>query len=127
MCYNVTMDWKVITTDDFDEWFVDQNQVVQIEVTASVEVLKEIGPHLGRPLVDTLKGSKFANMKELRVKANNQVIRVTFAFDPKQQAILLTAGAKQGKSQARFYKALISKADTLYKQHLDDIQGEKGR
>jgi hypothetical protein len=76
--------------------------------------------------VDTLKGTKFANMKELRVKADNQVIRVAFAFDPKQQAILLTAGAKQGKNQARFYKALISKADTLYKQHLDDIQGEKG-
>ena len=28
--------------------------------------MQEFGPHLGRPTVDALKGSKHANMKELR-------------------------------------------------------------
>jgi hypothetical protein len=30
--------------------------------------LREFGPNLGRPRVDTVKGSKFTNMKEMRVQ-----------------------------------------------------------
>ncbi len=54
----------------------------------------------------------------MRLAAEDQIIRIAFAFDPEQQGILLTAGAKQGRNQARFYKALISKADRLYALHL---------
>lgn len=46
--------------------------------------------------------------------ADDGVWRVAFAFDPKRSAILLVAGDKSGISQARFYKRLISAADTRY-------------
>lgn len=119
--------WQIATTDDFDAWFTEQSEAVQVEVRASVRVLEQVGPFLGRPLVDTLNGSKHANMKELRVKADGQVIRIAFAFDPDQMALLLTAGAKQGKNQDRFYKALIRLADRLYSEHLAQRQKKKGR
>ena len=115
--------WHVGTTDDFDRWFVDQSEDVQVEVAACVRVLQQVGPSLGRPLVDTLNGSKYANMKELRAKAQGQVIRIAFAFDPKQKALLLTAGAKQGRSEKQFYRALIRKADRLYAAHLGALKG----
>lgn len=118
--------WRVATTDDFDDWFIEQAEFIKVEVTAAVRVLEQIGPRLGRPLVDTLAGSKYANMKELRVKAQGQVIRIAFAFDPDQMALLLTAGAKQGRSQKRFYEALIRKADRLFAEHLAARQ-KKGR
>ena len=38
----------------------------QAELIAKVELLKLLGPALGRPHADTLNGSKHANMKELR-------------------------------------------------------------
>nr|WP_252374529.1 type II toxin-antitoxin system RelE/ParE family toxin [Hydrogenophaga sp. 2FB] len=39
-------------------------------------MLAEFGPDLGRPTVDTLKGSRHTNMKELRFSWNGQVWRV---------------------------------------------------
>lgn len=56
-------------------------------------------------------------MKELRFEWANEVWRVAFAFDPKRQAILLTAGDKAGTSQHRFYKRLITVADARYDNH----------
>jgi hypothetical protein len=68
--------------------------------------------------VDTLGGSQFSNMKELRFNASDGVWRVAFAFDPRQQAILLIAGNKAGVSQQRFYRQLIARADARCAAHL---------
>lgn len=114
--------WNVSTTDTFDEWFADLGSVEQSEIIAVVELLKLRGPRLSRPHADTLKGSKHANMKELRAETKNQVMRVAFAFDPKRAAILLVAGNKQGISQKQFYKKLIAKADVLYDAHLESLR-----
>ena len=84
-----------------------------------MRLLEVYGPKLGRPHVDTLNGSNFANMKELRFRAADGVWRVAFAFDPKRRAILLVAGDKSGTSEARFYKRLIASADARYKAHLE--------
>jgi hypothetical protein len=60
--------------------------------------LQSRGLCFGRPYGDTLKGSKHANMKELRFDAAGGIWRVAFAFDPRRQAILLVAGDKAGVS-----------------------------
>jgi len=60
--------WEVITTDVFDEWFLAQDEAVRVNVLAAIGILEESGPLLGRPYVDTLNGSEFANMKELRIQ-----------------------------------------------------------
>jgi len=64
--------------------------------------------------VDTLKGSRHANRKELRFDAADGVWRVAFAFDPK----LLIAGDKSGGGERRFYRQLIAKADERFDEHL---------
>ncbi len=110
--------WQVATTDDFDEWFADLSDDAQTEFIAKVELLKLLGPTLGRPPADTLNGSNHANRKELRADTAKQVLRVAFAFDPERVAILLVAGNKAGIGQKRFYKKLIAKADELFNAHL---------
>jgi hypothetical protein len=85
-------------------------------------VLADYGPRLGRPYVDTLKGSKHSNMKELRFDAAGGVWRMAFAFDPRRQAVLLAAGDKSGVSQGRFYKQLIVKADKRFARHLERLK-----
>ena len=84
--------------------------VVRVELLAHAGLLAEFGPTLGRPTVDTLKGSAIANLKELRFGAGG-VWRVAFAFDAKRIAVLLAAADKRGQPQARFYKALIALAE----------------
>jgi hypothetical protein len=112
------MPWQVAFADDFHAEYQALREVVQDELLLGVRLLEVYGPKLGRPHVDTLKGSKFANMKELRFRADDGVWRVAFAFDPKRNAILLVAGDKSGTSEARFYKRLIAAADARYKAHL---------
>jgi hypothetical protein len=53
---------------------------LQDELLAHARLLQEFGPHLGRPTVDTLKGSKHANMKELRFDCEGGVWRVAGGF-----------------------------------------------
>ncbi len=94
---------------------------VQDELLAHALLLRDYGPGLGRPTVDTLNGSKHANMKEMRFRLGKEVWRVAFAFDPSRQAVLLVAGNKTGADQRLFYKRLIDKADTRLTQHLVEI------
>jgi hypothetical protein len=62
------MEWNVIFDPDFRIWFYEQEQGLQDEAFAAIRILAECGPILGRPRVDTLKGSAFKNMKELRIQ-----------------------------------------------------------
>src|SRR5713226_3850285 len=103
--------WHVATTNEFDDWFAKLNEDAKVEIMAKVELLKLLGPRLGRPHADTLNGSEHANMKELRAHTADKVLRAAFAFDPNRVGILLVAGDKSGVSQKRFYKQLIAKAD----------------
>jgi hypothetical protein len=106
----------------FHDEFEPEFDAVQDELYA--EVIERFGPETGRPHVDTLKGSAFANMKELRFEAADGEWRVAFAFDPKRHAILLVAGDKTGGSESKFYKRLIAKADARFERHLKKRKAE---
>jgi hypothetical protein len=41
-------------------------EVVRVEIAALAGLLTRFGPQLRRPHCDTLKGSRYTNMKELR-------------------------------------------------------------
>jgi hypothetical protein len=111
--------------DEFDPEFNAPDGRVQTEILALSLVLEVFGPQLGRPRVDTLKGSRHTNMKELRFSAADGEWRVAFAFDPKRKAILLVAGDKSGGSEKRFYRELIRRADVRFDAHLDRLQKER--
>ena len=107
--------------DEFEPEFHALHENVRTEVLASSIVREQFGPRLGRPRVDTLKGSRHANMKELRFSAADGEWRVAFAFDRRRKAILLVAGDKSGGSEKRFYRELIRKADQRFDTHLARI------
>jgi hypothetical protein len=114
----LTVAWSVDLHDDFVPEFEALNDAVQDELLAHITVLETFGPQLGRPRVDTLKGSRHSNMKEIRFDADDGVWRFAFAFDPKRKAIVLCGGDKSGGSEKRFYQQLISKADARFDAHL---------
>jgi len=113
--------WEVEYTDQFGEWWISLTEEEQTSVDAAVEILQEDGPALGRPLADTLSGSRHANMKELRPAGT---IRVLFAFDPRRTAILLIGGDKRDNWEG-WYDNTIPIADRLYDEHLEAL-GEEG-
>jgi hypothetical protein len=115
------MAWTVEFGDEFDPEFDELAEEVQDELLAQAAVLERFGPMLGRPHVDTLNGSKHANMKELRFDADDGVWRVAFAFDLRRKAVLLVAGDKSGVKERRFYRQLIAVADQRFEAHLKRV------
>ena len=120
------MGWVVAIDDEFEPEFDELHEDVRTEILALSLLLQQFGPQLGRPRVDTLKASRYANMKELRFNAAEGEWRVAFAFDTKREAILLVAGDKSGVSEKRFYRGLIRKADERFEAHLARLK-KKGK
>ena len=114
--------WEVEFTDEFGRWWETLDADEQESIAASVELLRQLGPQLPRPHADTLKGSRHANMKELRTQHAGRPFRTMFAFDPRRTAILLIGGDKTGDD--RFYQRLIPLGDALFDQHLAGLQRE---
>lgn len=116
------MVWDTQTTPVFDKWYDGLNEAEQVEVAGMLALLVLNGPALSRPHADTLNGSKHSNMKELRGKTPGAVLRVAFAFDPRRTAVILAGGNKNGISEKRFYRSLVSMADTLFDGHLSVLK-----
>jgi hypothetical protein len=119
------MEWDILFDEQFDEWFGTLEVGLQDEIWAYVELLRRRGPNLGRPRVDTVKGSAFSNMKELRIQYRGDPWRILFAFDPRRNAILLVGGNKRGKK--KWYEDHIRIADERFGRHLQRLeQDEEG-
>lgn len=84
---------------------------------AAIRVLRDRGPSLGRPLVDTVKANRHPNMKELRPGSRGRTeIRVLFAFDKSRKAILLVGGDKSD-NRSGWYAHSIPIADERFETH----------
>ena len=113
------MEWQIEYTDEFEEWWYSLNEEEQEAIATSVGLLEKLGPNLPRPHSDTVNGSKFTNMKELRTQHAGDPYRTLYAFDPRRTAILLIGGNKTGKKD--WYNKYIPLADKLFAQHLKEI------
>ncbi|MDX2145789.1 MAG: type II toxin-antitoxin system RelE/ParE family toxin [Rhodospirillaceae bacterium] len=116
------MSWSVLFDPDFAIEFRALAAPVQDALLARAQLLAQFGPDLRRPHADTLKGSRHANMKELRFDADRGVWRVAYAFDPKRRAIVLVAGDKAGQASQRFYARLLAVADRRFERHLRSLK-----
>lgn len=113
--------WEIETTFVHD-WLLSLDDDDYDLVIAALEVLRADGPSLGRPLVDTLTGSRHRNLKELRPGSSGRTeIRILFAFDPRRQAILLMAGDKAG-AWKKWYSKNIPIAEERFDAHLHALR-----
>ena len=119
------MAWTVLFVMEFQAEYEAMPEAARDVLIATMRILREFGPSAKRPHVDTLNNSAYSNMKELRFHtASGGEWRAAFAFDPKQQAIVLVCGDKAGAVQADFYKWLIKVADERYAGYLAWLKSE---
>lgn len=113
------------------EWLDGLDAETIAKIFAALKRLEQEGPHLGRPLADTLSGSRVKNLKELRpASPRGSEIRIIFAFDPLRNAVMLLGGdkakGKSGKTKwSEWYKRAIPKAETLYFDHLEKLKEQE--
>jgi hypothetical protein len=106
---------EVIVTDEFAGWYDALDESHERAVYEMVEKLQQFGVDLPFPLCSALNESKYA-LRELRVKAGGDQIRIAYAFDPKRQAVLLLGAAKIGDD--RFYRWFIPDAERIWEEYL---------
>jgi hypothetical protein len=123
--YILWVEWSVEFTDEFEIWWDSLTVEEQEDIRSSVSVLRQRGPSLGRPHVDSVTGSRYPNMKELRTQHAGRPYRTLFAFDPRRVAILLIGGDKTGNG--RWYEEFVPRADRIYAEHLKQIVEEGNR
>ncbi len=107
------MAWELELQPQAREWRESLRGRERDHLEAALSLLRQQGPGLGRPFVDSIKASRHHNMKELRVGTS----RALFAFDPRRCAVVLLAGDKQNDWRG-WYQRNIPRADRLYDQHL---------
>ncbi|WP_258525034.1 type II toxin-antitoxin system RelE/ParE family toxin [Enterobacter sp. 148H3] len=102
---------------------LEQDEGLQGKVLADLLNLQNYGPRLSRPYADTVKGSRYNYMKELRIQYAGRPIRAFFAFDPVRQAIVLCVGDKT--NDKAFCEKMISIADAKFAFHLTSLEATK--
>jgi hypothetical protein len=112
------MPFTIEFTEDAEEWLLALPPKDFQAVAGALDLLEARGPALGRPAVDTLRGSRHRNMKELRSFGGH--LRAIFAFDPDRQAIVLLGGDKRN-DWSEWYERNIPLADDLYDKHLQRL------
>ena len=121
----MTNDWMV-ETGLVKDWLLELDDKSYVQVIAAIELLQEYGPGLGRPVVDSVVGSRHKNMKELRPGSSGRSEpRVLFAFAPGRMAVLPPAAAQPRRRPPR-YRLNIPIADDRLDRHLAQLR-ERGR
>lgn len=115
-------EWDVYVVDEVLEWIDDLDAPTHARVVQAIDALAEGGPGLGRPLVDTIIGSRIQNLKELRPGT----VRILFVFDPWRSSVLLVAGDKAGQWNT-WYQRAIPLAEQRYEIYVKQRQAEEGR
>lgn len=116
------MSWEVEYTDEFGEWWETLSVEEQIDIDIVVQLLEAKGSILSYPYSSDVKGSRYGQMRELRIQHKGQPYRILYAFDPRRIAILLIGGKKTGDE--RWYEKLLPIADRLFAEHLATLREE---
>ena len=118
------MAWEIEVTDEFHQWYAGLSERAQDDVGAVIDLLAAEGVRLARPQSASIAGARNSHMRELIVQSGGRPIRVFYAFDPRQTAILLIGGDKTGVSDRRFYGRYIRIADNLYDEYIAELERE---
>lgn len=116
--------WSIEILPEVEEWLLSLDAQTKQHVASAIDVLADIGPKLGRPLVDTIAGSSLKNLKELRPGSSGRSeIRILFVFDPLRKAVLLVGGDKSSH-YASWYRKNIPLAEARFALYLKGIRDE---
>ncbi|WP_236120222.1 type II toxin-antitoxin system RelE/ParE family toxin [Yersinia pestis] len=114
--------WMVLFSQRFDDWLNEQEDALQEKVLADLKKLQVYGPELPRPYADTVKGSRYKNMKELRVQFSGRPIRAFYAFESDSSGYRSCAGDKS--NDKRFYEKLVRIAEDEFTAHLNTLESK---
>jgi len=113
----------VFFTERFMDWFNECKSEDKNKIKTKLRHCYEHNFLSGRPIIDTLKGSEFPNMKEIRVgneHAGSGKIRILFAQDSNRRVCILVGFIKHSND----YRDYIDIADSLFYDRQSNISDQ---
>jgi hypothetical protein len=107
--------WEITFLPEAEAWFKGLPRERRHQIGRRLDQLRDAGPGLGRPAVDSIHGARHPNMKELR----SGTVRLLFAFSPDRRAVMLVGGDKRGDKG--FYRRHVPQATRLFDAYLHHI------
>jgi hypothetical protein len=108
--------WEIQMSEQVADFLEAQPVAVQERIDMVLTVLSAEGPSLGRPLADSIAGSRIKNLKELRISSSrDSAIRILYCFTKSRIALLLGAGDKSSQ-WSTWYQDAIEKAEETYER-----------
>ena len=117
------MAWEIEGSSEYLEWWRELSLAQQKSIDRILQQLAEHGPRLPARYTKKVISSRHGRMREIRAQSGGRPLRVFYAFDPRQIAILLIGGDKTGNN--RFYVESVHIADQIYERHLDNLRRER--
>lgn len=106
--------WVLISSPQYQVWIQSLEPPKVRGIERKLELLRRKGPSLGRPHVDHIKGSKYPNLKELRITSGSP-LRILFCFDKQRQGVLLIGGDKSSRKD--WYRTMINQAEKVFAEY----------
>jgi hypothetical protein len=113
------VEWEIELTEECEEWYLSLSDAEAESVAFVVDLLASQGPQLKMPYSSQIKGTRFGQLRELRIQHEGRPYRILYAFDPRRTALLLVGGDKTG--DGRWYERMTMRADSLLAEHLGSI------
>lgn len=113
--------WEIVYTRQVRGWLGTLTEKDRVRIGTAIQQLRLDGPALDSTRAKLILSSRHHNMKELRSVGGH--MRILFAFDPGQRAVLLAGGDKSGDWD-RWYKRHVPFADRSYDKHLRSLGKE---
>lgn len=111
---------EIIVLDEFRDWYEGLTQAEQESIGAVVGMLEELGIALGFPYSSGISGSRFPEMRELRIQ---HTVPGSLCLRSNRQAVLLVGGSKAGKD--RWYERAVKRADNLFEKYIAQRPGTR--
>jgi hypothetical protein len=122
--------WQIAVVEEVRDWLHEMRRTDRATlqlISAAIDVLAARGPSLGRPLADTVRGSRLSNLKELRPgSSGNSEVRILFAFNSERCAVLLVGGDKS-EDWDSWYDESIPIAEERYEKHSPIVETKSSR
>jgi len=118
--------WEVLFHEEFEPEFDALPEVVQDELLAHGRLLQQFGPQLGRP-VPIPQRLPSREHEGIAVRRGRRCLESGVRLRPEPEGDSPGLRRQVGRSEKRFYRQLIEKADSRLDAHLARVKKEKDK
>jgi hypothetical protein len=116
--------WTVEVTDQFEAWWDHLSEDERVSIDGMIHVLEAHGPLLDAPYSIETAGSRYPQLRQLRVPHQGRDICVLYISDDWRSTLVLLTGGAAGRGEEFCSPEQVSVAEAIYGTYLAGGRGQ---